>query len=169
MKIILLVFASVLLATVSQAEGIFEIRLGQDLPGESLEKFSHNGLPLWISNKVEMTSTMIAKAEYKWAKSPLSEEEVEKFKKENPDVYLSDLYLDPYIELWLTFTEEGAEKQEALTAENVGKVLVFMFNGEILTAPRIQMKISGNIAVVTGQLTEEKAKEIVKAIEAKKP
>lgn len=82
----------------------------------------------------------------------------------------------PQIEL--IFNSEGAKLFEEITARNVGKPLAIFLDGfsiidtdddgkitrEDLYAPIVQEKISGGKAVITGQMSIERAKEITRRL-----
>ena len=46
--------------------------------------------------------------------------------------------------LALNFNQKGAKKLNTLTAKNVGKALVFIFKGKVISAPQIKEKIAGD-------------------------
>jgi len=64
-------------------------------------------------------------------------------------------------EIFLEFDSEGAKIFEALTEKNVGKQVAVFVDNEILTAPRVNEKISGGRAQITGQFTVAEAKRLV--------
>ncbi|WFB37573.1 hypothetical protein P3T73_07345 [Kiritimatiellota bacterium B12222] len=147
--------------------GTFEIRIGKTEPVEGWDKVRHEGMDIWISPNPEITSDMISSAEYNWSMPDLSKEEIAQIKKIDPDVRISQNATKRHIKIIVTYTEQGAKKQSIVTDENSGSLMVFMFDGEILTAPKIMEKIPGDIAVITGNFTEEKAKKITKALNHK--
>lgn len=165
-----LIFTLLLLASFLSnvyTDEIFEIRIGKIDPVDGWDKMHHEGQDIWISPDPAITTEMVSSAEYKWAMPYLSEEEITEIKKLDPDVHLSQNATERHIEIIITFTDQGAKKQSSLTDENTGNLMVFMFDGEILTAPRIMDKISGDVAVLTGGYTEDKAKMITKALNQK--
>ena len=74
---------------------------------------------------------------------------------------------DPVIEI--EFNEEGAKLFEQITEKNVGKTLAIMLDGQsiidvgegMVYAPKIEEKITGGKAVITGQKDIKQAKTIV--------
>ena len=64
-------------------------------------------------------------------------------------------------EVFLEFDADGAKIFEELTAKNVGKQIAVFVDNEILTAPRVNEKISGGKAQITGQFTLAEAKRLV--------
>lgn len=52
--------------------------------------------------------------------------------------------------LLLTFVPIAADRLQRVTARNVGKRLAILVNGDIWIAPRIQTRISGGKAAITG-------------------
>lgn len=63
----------------------------------------------------------------------------------------------PSFGVQLTFTDEGASKFEKATADNVGKVIYIVYDGEIQSAPTVQTKISGVTASITNMASFEEA------------
>lgn len=57
----------------------------------------------------------------------------------------------------LEFSDEGGKKFAELTANNVGKTIAILLDGEVLTAPRVNEAITGGRAVITGSRTLEEA------------
>ncbi len=64
----------------------------------------------------------------------------------------------------LTFTESGAKKFEAATADNVGKPLYIIYNNDVISAPTVQQAIQGNQASITGIQSYEEASRIASTI-----
>lgn len=60
----------------------------------------------------------------------------------------------------IKFSEEGATKFEALTEEFVGKPIAIYLDENLLSAPRVQEKISGGEAVINGEFTLDEAKKL---------
>lgn len=60
----------------------------------------------------------------------------------------------------LQFTGEGGKKFEAITEETVGKPLAIVLDGEVISAPVVQEKISGGNAQITGNFTLDEAKKL---------
>jgi len=69
-------------------------------------------------------------------------------------------------QIGLTFTTEGAQKFEEITARNVGKPLAIFLDEEILSAPTVQGRISGGNAVITGEFTLAEARRFVTQLNA---
>ncbi len=61
----------------------------------------------------------------------------------------------------LNFNDEGSRIFEALTERNVGKPIAVFLDGNLITAPVVQEKITGGRAQITGQFTLEDAKILV--------
>lgn len=70
----------------------------------------------------------------------------------------------PIIEL--NFNDEGAKIFEELTGNNIGKPLGIFLDGEPLSTPIVQNKISGGKAVINGNFTVQGAKELVQRLNA---
>ena len=61
----------------------------------------------------------------------------------------------------LQFNAEGAKLFEKITGENVGKTVAIYLDGAIISAPRVNGKISGGQATITGTFTAVEAKTLV--------
>lgn len=57
----------------------------------------------------------------------------------------------------LEFSEEGAKKFADLTAQNVGRTISILLDGNVLTAPNVKEPITGGKAVITGNRSLEEA------------
>lgn len=66
----------------------------------------------------------------------------------------------------LHFTDEGSRVFAELTEKNVGKKLAIYVDGNILSAPVVQEKISGGNAQITGEFTIKEAQELVRNLNA---
>ncbi len=64
-------------------------------------------------------------------------------------------------EINLSFDREGAATFSKVTGDNVGKQLAIMLDNVVYSAPRINGKISGGRAQITGSFTVEEAKDLV--------
>ncbi len=64
-------------------------------------------------------------------------------------------------EVFLEFDETGAKIFEQLTAANVGKQLAIFVDNELLTAPRVNERITGGRAQITGSFTVTEAQRLV--------
>ncbi len=62
----------------------------------------------------------------------------------------------------ITFNKEGSDLFAKITRENVGKPLVVVLDGEVLSTPVIQGEITGGVAQITGNFTPEEAKTLVR-------
>jgi len=60
----------------------------------------------------------------------------------------------------IAFSDEGGRKFEALTEELVGKPLAIFLDSNLLSAPKVQEKISGGEAVINGKFSVEEAKKL---------
>ena len=63
-------------------------------------------------------------------------------------------------EVQLVFTSEGSQKFAEITGRNIGKILPMVLDNQILQAPRVNERITGGTAVITGGYTTEQAQEI---------
>ena len=64
----------------------------------------------------------------------------------------------------LNFNREGAELFDRITAENVGEQLAIFLDGELRSSPRINERIPGGTAVISGGFTPEEARELARNI-----
>ncbi len=69
-------------------------------------------------------------------------------------------------EILLTFNDEGSKLFEEVTARNIGKPVGVFLDGNLITAPIVQGKISGGKAQITGNFTQKEAKEMVSRFNA---
>jgi preprotein translocase subunit SecD len=69
-----------------------------------------------------------------------------------------DQYNKPAVSI--TFDAKGAELFDRVTAQNVGKQLAIILDGVVHSAPRIQDRISGGNAQITGNFTHEEAAKL---------
>ncbi|MBD3360957.1 protein translocase subunit SecF, partial [Candidatus Peregrinibacteria bacterium] len=75
------------------------------------------------------------------------------------DVQL-DQYYQPYI--LIQFNEEGANIFEEITERNIDKRVAIFVGGELISAPRVNEKITGGTAQITGQFTHDEAKALAR-------
>lgn len=61
----------------------------------------------------------------------------------------------------LEFNDEGNKIFEKVTGENVGRELAIFLDGEIISNPVIQQKISGGRAQINGSFTAQEARDLV--------
>jgi len=66
----------------------------------------------------------------------------------------------------LQFNDEGAKIFAELTEKNVGKSLAIYIDNQLISAPRVQEKISGGKAQITGQFTVDYARELARNLNA---
>ncbi len=69
-----------------------------------------------------------------------------------------DQYNKPAVSI--SFDGEGAKIFDRITGENVGKQLAIVLDGVVQSAPRIQDRISGGNAEITGNFTHEEAAKL---------
>ena len=80
-------------------------------------------------------------------------------KKAKASIYTAETGKTEYI-LSLEFTEYAKEKFAEATAENIGKVMYIVYNGEVISQPVITQKISGGEVTINGMNTLEEAEEL---------
>ncbi|MBI4359849.1 MAG: protein translocase subunit SecD [Candidatus Jacksonbacteria bacterium] len=66
----------------------------------------------------------------------------------------------------LEFGSEGARLFEEITGRNIDKQVAIFLDGNLVSAPRVQQKISGGNAVITGTFTVTEAQELAKRLNA---
>ena len=71
-------------------------------------------------------------------------------------------------EILLEFNSEGAKQFGKITTDNVGKRLGIVLDGQLYAAPYLNEPILGGRAQITGNFTEEEAKEIAAGLTAGK-
>src|SRR3989442_7622447 len=60
----------------------------------------------------------------------------------------------------ITFSASGAQRFGEITEQNVGKHLAIILDGTVYSAPRINERIPGGRAVITGQFTVDQARDL---------
>lgn len=71
-------------------------------------------------------------------------------------------------EIQLEFNSEGAKQFGKITTDNVGKRLGIVLDGQLYAAPYLNEPILGGRAQITGNFTEEEAKELAAGLTAGK-
>lgn len=66
----------------------------------------------------------------------------------------------------IVFTQEGGEKFATITERNIGKPLAILLDGQIVSAPIVQGKITGGSAQITGEFDISSAKELAIQLQA---
>lgn len=66
----------------------------------------------------------------------------------------------------LDFNKEGADLFEEITERNVGKQVAIFLDGAIISAPRVNAKISGGSAVISGSFSIIDARDLAKRLNA---
>ncbi len=64
----------------------------------------------------------------------------------------------------LTMTDEGAQKFAEATANNVGKIISIVYDGEEISTPQVRQAITGGQAQIDGMESIEEAKELASFI-----
>ncbi len=75
------------------------------------------------------------------------------------DVQLDNFY-QPSVSI--QFNEEGAKLFEEITDRNVGKRVAIFVGGDLISAPRVNEKIAGGSAQITGDFTNDEAKALAR-------
>lgn len=66
----------------------------------------------------------------------------------------------------VSFDSKGAREFDRLTAANVGKRMAIVLDGKVYSAPRINERISGGRAVISGTFTTEEANDLAVVLRA---
>lgn len=66
----------------------------------------------------------------------------------------------------LQFNDEGADLFEEITARNIGQPVAIYLDGEIISAPIVQDKITGGKAQITGNFSAQEARELAQRLNA---
>ena len=66
----------------------------------------------------------------------------------------------------LKFTDEGAKKFETVTGNNIGKPVYIIYDGQVVSAPTVQQKISGGSAQIDGQKDYDEAETLASTIKS---
>ncbi|HTX86776.1 MAG TPA: peptidylprolyl isomerase [Candidatus Nanoarchaeia archaeon] len=69
-------------------------------------------------------------------------------------------------EVSLTFDAAGGKLFEDLTGNNIGKPIAIFLDGEVISAPTVDTKISGGNAVITGNFTVAEANTLAERLNA---
>ncbi|MGN0363141.1 MAG: protein translocase subunit SecD [Bilifractor sp.] len=64
----------------------------------------------------------------------------------------------------LTMTSAGAEKFQQATADNVGKTISIVYDGQTISSPKVEQEISGGKAQITGMSSLEEAQKLASYI-----
>lgn len=60
----------------------------------------------------------------------------------------------------ITWNEEGARLFEEITGDNIGKPLAIFLDGEVISSPNINERISGGQAIISGGFTPDEARDL---------
>src|SRR5919108_2052412 len=82
----------------------------------------------------------------------------------NAEMRLGSQFSEPYVSL--EFDREGGRLFERITAENVGKRLAIVLDDTVYSAPVIRERIGGGRAQITGNFTDEEAKDLAIVLRA---
>ena len=83
---------------------------------------------------------------------------------ETAKVQISDRYGEPHVAI--KFNSQGAMDFDRITNENVRKRLAIVLDGVVHSAPVIQERISGGQAQITGNFTQDEARDLAIVLRA---
>jgi len=69
-------------------------------------------------------------------------------------------------QILIRWNSEGAKLFEEITGENIGNPLGIFLDDELISAPRVQQKIIGNEAVISGQFSVKEAQNLASLLNA---
>jgi SecD/SecF fusion protein len=120
----------------------FEVRLAEEKPAPGLREVKLPGShrSLYLHDEVIVTNSDIAA--------------VRVIQGSNPTQY----------GIAIEFNPSGAEKMRAATANHIGKLVAFLFDGQVVMAPLLRTPI-GASAEITGTFTKAQAESIARRIE----
>jgi len=67
--------------------------------------------------------------------------------------------------LLFSFSESGVEKWASMTRLNKGRDIAILFNGKVISAPRVQEEIKDGKCAISGKITESDIKEMKAILE----
>lgn len=70
------------------------------------------------------------------------------------------------IQVRMVFNADGSEKWQQLTRKNLSKNIAIMLDGSVYNCPIVQQEITGGVAVISGNFTEEEAKDLAAVLSA---
>ena len=71
---------------------------------------------------------------------------------------------EPFISL--SFSSKGAKLFERITGDNINKRLAIVLDKRVMSAPVIQSKIGGGMAMITGRFTMDEARDLAIVLRA---
>jgi|SRR5208282_958304 preprotein translocase subunit SecD len=69
-----------------------------------------------------------------------------------------------YSQIDFSLTPDGTARFAEITGQNIGKRLAIVIDGQLITAPTIQSAITGGKGQITGNFTEQEAKDLAAKI-----
>lgn len=70
------------------------------------------------------------------------------------------------VKISLTMDPEGAKTWAKLTRENISRCIAVVYNGYVISYPRVQSEISGGVTEITGDFTIEEANDLVNTLKS---
>lgn len=80
------------------------------------------------------------------------------------DVRINPEYNEPYVSI--KFDPAGSKLFEEITASNVGKRLAIVLDDNVYSAPNLREKIAGGEAMISGNFTQETARDLAVVLKA---
>jgi len=62
--------------------------------------------------------------------------------------------------LFLSFSESGTKKLASITRSSLGRDMAILFNGTVLSAPRVREEIKDGKCMISGKFTESEARQL---------
>lgn len=67
--------------------------------------------------------------------------------------------------LYISFSEQGAEKWATMTRDNVGRNIAILLDGKVYSAPRLMEEIKNGECMISGSFTENELNELKASLE----
>jgi preprotein translocase subunit SecD len=153
MKKLIASLAAVLIALATGAAGsssspVFQIRLVLDEPSSESEEMSViNRFKDAMNNDQNLTNVIHVQKAVLLDQTALKSATVQKAKIGQPTI-------------GVTFSEDGRKRFAEITRQNIGKRLAIVIAGRAYCAPKIMTEISGGKAQITGNFSEQEAKDL---------
>ena len=130
----------------------FELRLAQETPGEGL-----------IEATVENTDKKV----YLFKEALITNKDVIKARVvEEGGLFTPEARGPSYFNIYVTFTEEAAQKMARASEMHIGKPIAIVVDGKVLSAPIVRSVIRDR-AAINGSFTKEEAESLANRIRPK--
>jgi preprotein translocase subunit SecD len=135
------------LALAGPAQPVFQLRLADDVPSDNSERMTY------VTHYDQHIVTHVFFVQ----KTVLLDETALKSAKPGKDARGGEI-------IDVTFTDAGTKKFAEVTRQNIHKHLAIIIDGQLCQAPIIQTEISGGKAQISGNFSNQEAKDLAKKI-----